>query len=330
MSISGDIIARLATGADVLRNTSIFTLLAITATLSASPSAAQAPGASAASSESGRARLVLLGTGTPIADPARSGPALAIVVGDRSYLVDAGPGVVRRAAAAARRDSIPALAVANLRIVFLTHLHSDHTLGLPDLMLSPAVLHRQQPLVIYGPPGTRAMVDHLLAAYREDIDIRIHGLEHGDAAAYRMIVHEVAPGEIYRDSLVRVTAFAVKHGSWPHALGYRFDAAGRSIVVSGDTRPTDAIVDACHGCDVLVHEVYSKKGFDRLPEPNRRYHSTFHTSAIELGELASRSSPQLLVLTHILFFGESGDELLREVRSRFSGAVKLGEDLSVY
>jgi ribonuclease BN (tRNA processing enzyme) len=287
------------------------------------PSLATAP-------DSLAARVVLLGTGTPVADPERSGPSLAIIVGGASYLVDAGPGVVRRAAAAAQRDSISALRVAHLRIVFLTHLHSDHTLGLPDLMLSPAVLHRGQPLVIYGPPGTRTMVDHLLAAYREDIAIRVKGLEHGDTAAYRMIVREVAPGEIYRDSLVRVTAFAVAHGSWPYAFGYRFDAAGRSIVVSGDTRPTDAVVEACHGCDVLVHEVYSLKGFDRLPAPARQYHSTFHTSAIELGDLATRARPKLLLLTHILFFGETPAEILGEVRSRFSGRIELGEDLRVY
>jgi ribonuclease Z len=145
-----------------------------------------------------------------------------------------------------------------------------------------------------------------------------------------MIVHEVVPGEVYRDSLVNVTAFAVQHGSWPHAFGYRFDAAGRSIVVSGDTRPTDAVVDACHGCDVLVHEVYSRQGFDRLPEAARPYHASFHTSAIELGDLATRARPKLLVLTHILFFGERPAEILGEVRSRYSGRVELGEDLKVY
>ena len=312
------------------RISNLVRLMAMIATLGMRPTSPRYPIPSPASPDTAAARLVLLGTGTPIADPDRSGPALAIVVGPRSYLVDAGPGVVRRATLAARRDSIPALRVANLRLVFLTHLHSDHTLGLPDLMLSPAVLHRGAPLTIFGPPGTKAMVDHLLAAWSEDIAIRINGLEHGDTTAYRMIVHEVAPGEVYRDSLVRVSAFAVPHGSWPHAFGYRFDAAGRSIVVSGDTRPTDAVVDACHGCDVLVHEVYSKKGFDRLPPPDRHYHSTFHTSAVELGDLASRARPKLLVLTHILFFGESGDEILQEVRSRFDGAAKLGADLSIY
>src|SRR5690348_782765 len=241
------------------------------------------------------ARVVLLGTGTPIPDPERSGPALAIVVNGASYLVDAGPGVVRRAVAAALRDSIPALRVASLRRVFLTHLHSDHTLGLADVMLTPAVMHRNAPITAIGPPGTRAMVDNLFKAYREDIDLRIHGLERGDSIAYRAIVHEITPGVAFKDSNVTVTAFRVLHGSWRAAYGYRFDAKGRSIVVSGDTRPSDAIVAACHGCDVLVHEVYSKKGFDRLDSASKRYHSTFHTSAIELGDLATRAKPKLLV-----------------------------------
>ena len=276
------------------------------------------------------ARLVLLGTGTPIPDPERSGPAQAIVIGKEAYVVDVGAGVVRRAMAAAQRDSLPALRVANLRRVFITHLHSDHTLGLPDIMLTPAVAHRKGPLMVYGPPGTRAMVAKILEAYREDIDLRIHGLERGDANAYRVITHEVSPGMVYRDSNVTVTAFRVPHGSWRHAFGYRFDAKGRSIVISGDTGPSEAIVEACHGCDVLVHEVYSKQGFDRLDSASRRYHSTFHTSAIELGDLAARAQPKLLVLSHILFFGENAEEILAEVRSRFHGNVVVGADLGVY
>ena len=282
-----------------------------------------------AASDSG-ARVILLGTGTPIPDPERSGPALAIVVNGASYVVDAGPGVVRRAVAAAIRDSVPALRAPNLRYVFITHLHSDHTLGLPDIMLTPAVMHRKGPLTVYGPPGTRAMVDKILEAYREDIDLRVHKLERGDPESYRIVVHEVKGGFVYRDSNVTVTAFRVPHGSWPTALGYRFDTRGRSIVVSGDTGPSDAVVDACHGCDVLVHEVYSKKGFDRLPAGDQKYHSTFHTSAVELGDLATRARPRMLLLTHILFFGETADEILGEARSRYSGQVVAGTDLAVY
>ena len=278
----------------------------------------------------GLARVVLLGTGTPIPEPGRGGPSLAIVVNGTSYVVDAGPGVVRRATAATQRDSMEALRARNLRYVFLTHLHSDHTLGLPDIMLTPAVMHRQGPLRVFGPPGTKAMVSRLLEAYEQDINLRIHGLERGDSNAYRIIARDVSPGTVYRDSNVTVRAFRVHHGSWRNAYGYRFDTRGRSIVVSGDTGPTEAIVDACRGCDVLVHEVYSKKGFDRLPADDQRYHSTFHTSALELGDIATKARPKLLVLSHILFFGESAEEVLAEVRSHYSGMVLLGFDLGVY
>jgi ribonuclease BN (tRNA processing enzyme) len=101
-------------------------------------------------------------------------------------------------------------------------------------------------------------------------------------------------------------------------------------VVSGDTKPSQAIVDACNGCDVLVHEVYSKKGFDRLPARDQKYHSNFHTSGVELGELATRARPKLLVLSHILFFGESAEEIVTEVRARYAGDVVVGADLAVY
>ena len=291
---------------------------------------AGAPSRRAGAPDSG-AKVVLLGTGTPIPDPDRSGPATAIVVGGESYLVDAGAGVVRRAVAAARKDSLPALRVAHLQRVFLTHLHSDHTIGLVDLILTPAVMHRKGPLEVWGPEGTQAMVNHLLAAYREDIRLRVYGLEHGNWAAYHVVVHEIRPGVVYRDSNVTVTAFPVHHGSWPEALGYRFDARGRSIVISGDEAPPlDTIVKYCDGCDVMVHEVYSAKGLEHLPAADHEYHTHFHTSGIELGEMAARARPKLLVLTHWLFFGQTPEEIVGEVRSRFSGRVAAGKDLDVY
>lgn len=274
-------------------------------------------------------RLVLLGTGTPVADPDRSGPAVAIVVRGSAYLVDAGPGIVRRAAAAARAGT-EALAVRNLRRVFVTHLHSDHTLGLPDLMLTPAVLGRDAPLEIYGPPGVKHMVDAILDAYREDIRLRIDGLEHGNPAAYRMDVHEVLPGVVYRDSSVTVTAFSVQHGSWRYAYGYRFQTADRTIVVSGDTRPADAVADACDGCDILLHEVYPQEGFDRLSDSDKAYFASFHTSGLELGRIAARARPKLLILYHQVFMGSTDEEILREVRGGFSGRVVSGKDLEVY
>ena len=272
---------------------------------------------------------MLLGTGTPNADPTRSGPALAIVVNGQAYLVDCGPGVVRRAAAA-QETGVGALAIKKLTHVFITHLHSDHTLGYPDLILSPWVLGREEPLEAFGPPGLGEMTDHILQAYEQDIRIRLNGLEQANPTGYKVNVHEIAPGPVYRDEHVRVTAFAVRHGSWRHAYGYRFETADRTVVVSGDTVPSDNLVKHAEGCDVLVHEVYSQAGFEKRSPKWQRYHSNFHTSTRELAEIANRVRPKLLVLTHQLFWGTTCEQLLAEIKAHYDGEVRCGSDLDLY
>jgi len=273
--------------------------------------------------------VVMLGTGTPNADPERSGPCVAIVAGGKAYLVDAGPGLVRRAAGA-NRNGIAALAPEKLGIVFITHLHSDHTVGLPDLILTPWVLERREPLEVYGPVGVRSMVDHLLAAYSEDIRVRNEGLEPDKTDGWQVHVHEIAPGQVYRDSNVTVSAFVVPHANWPRAYGYRFQTRDRVIVVSGDTRPSDAVVTACDGCDILIHEVYSADRFATIPPEWQRYHAGAHTSTTELAALATRARPRLLVLYHQLFWGTDDQGLVDEVRRGYSGAVISASDLGVY
>lgn len=270
------------------------------------------------------AQVILLGTGTPNADPDRSGPSIAIVANNTPYIVDFGPGIVRRAAAAHIKP-------ADLKIAFATHLHSDHTLGLPDLIFTPWTLERAAPLELYGPRGLRAMANHIEQAYKKDIQIRLHGGEPSNNTGYKVAVHEVKPGIVYRDANVTVTAFAVSHGEWPVAFGYRFDTAdGRSIVISGDTAPTDAVVRACNGCDVLIHEVYSTAGFARRPPEWQRYHARYHTSSEQLAAIATKARPGLLVLTHQLFWGTSEQDLLAEVTRRYQGKVVSGHDLDVY
>jgi len=277
-----------------------------------------------------RTRLVLLGTGTPNADPDRFGPSVAIVVDDASYLVDFGVGVVRRAAAA-ERAGIKALGVTNLKLAFATHLHSDHTLGLSDLIFSPWVLDREVPLSVYGPRGLRAMANHLVAAYADDLRVRSTGGEPAHKYDPRKVdVHEVTPGVIYRDPRVTVTAFAVNHGAWPQAFGYRFQTPDRTVVVSGDTGPESHIEDQCQRCDVLVHEVYSEAGFANRPPEWRAYHSRYHTSSRQLAAIASRARPGLLVLYHQLMWSSTEDELLAEVRSAYDGKVVSGHDLDIY
>jgi ribonuclease BN (tRNA processing enzyme) len=272
---------------------------------------------------------VLLGTGTPNAEPDRSGPAVAVVVNDTPYLVDCGPGVVRRAVAA-HRAGVRGLRVTSLKRLFVTHLHSDHTVGYPDVILTPWVLGRAEPLTVYGPSGIRAMTEHILKAYEQDIDIRLNGLEGAQPNGWKVNVHEIEPGVIYRDANVTVKAFPVKHGSWAHAFGFRFEAPGRTIVISGDTTPTDMLIENAKGCDVLIHEVYSQAGFQGRSPKWRRYHSSFHTSSLELARIAEEVRPGLLVLYHHLLWGTSEEELLNEIRQIYRGQVVFGKDLDVF
>jgi ribonuclease BN (tRNA processing enzyme) len=274
-------------------------------------------------------KVVLLGTGTPKADPDRSGPAVAVVVGDTPYLIDFGPGVVRRAAAAAQ-EGIKALRVDNIRQVFVTHLHSDHTAGYPDLIFTPWVLGRDEPLEVYGPEGIGEMTEHILAAYRRDIAMRLYGLEPANTNGYKVNVHEIMPGIVYEDENVTVEAVPVNHGSWHHAFGFIFRTPDKTIVISGDTAPCEALVEAARDCDMLIHEVYSRSRFKQRAPEWQRYHASFHTSTEELAEIASRAKPGLLVLYHQLFWGATEEELLEEIRETYTGKVISGKDLDIY
>ncbi len=144
-------------------------------------------------SESEVTKLVLLGTGNPNPSPDQSGCALAIVVNDVPYIVDFGPGLIRRAAALSPRygGHIEGLDVKLIKRAFLTHLHSDHTTGYPDLILTPWVMGRDEPLEVYGPAGTREMTEHILQAYKEDIRYRLYGSEPANDEGWRVNCHEI-------------------------------------------------------------------------------------------------------------------------------------------
>ena len=287
------------------------------------------PAARPAKPPAALSEVVVLGSGTPNADPDRFGPAVAVIVNGRAYLVDCGPGVVRRAAAASRQN-VPGVAPKDLRTVFFTHLHSDHTLGYPDLIFSSWVLGRSDHLAAYGPKGLVEMTKNILAAWKKDIEVRTQGLEHENSTGYLVDVHEIQPGVVFKDENVTVTAFPVKHGSWDEAFGYRFQTPDRTIVISGDTRPTDAVVQACNGCDVLLHEAYAMDPQPPLSTDWQAYFAAFHTSTAELAAIAGRAKPKLLVLYHQMFHGVSESEMLQQVREHYSGAVVSAHDLDVY
>jgi len=278
-----------------------------------------------------RTRVILLGTGNPNPDPRHSGPSLIILVGETPYVVDFGAGLVRQAAAFTPEygGAIKELDIKNLKTAFLTHLHSDHTIGYPDLILTPWVMGRDAPLEVFGPKGTAALTEHILNAYRGDIDYRLQGLEPVNRQGWRVNAHEIGEGIIYQDGNVKVEAFLVKHGTMPNAFGFRFTTPDKVIVVSGDTSPCENIVSYALGADILIHEVYYQGAFDQKDAAWQKYHSTHHTSTRELGEIARKTRPELLVLYHTLFWGASEDDLLAEIARDYNSKVIVGSDLLV-
>jgi ribonuclease BN (tRNA processing enzyme) len=275
-----------------------------------------------------RTRVVLLGTGTPGPLPDRSGPATAIVVNDTAYLVDFGPGIVRRANAAFLDRDIKPLEPTRLRVAFVTHLHSDHTVGYADLILTPWTIGRRVPLEVYGPKGLKAMTEHLLEAYRADIDTRTNpeGNQRTFPDGHRVNAHEIGAGVVYKDANVTVTAFATKHAM--ESYGYRFDAPDRSIVVSGDTKPTQSTIDACRGCDILIHEAHSPAWLATRPDYFQQFAAKFHTTTDELAVLAGKAQPRLLILHH--YASVSPESLYDEMLAKYPAHFVVGRDLDVY
>jgi ribonuclease Z len=269
----------------------------------------------------------MLGTGTPAADPDRFGPAVVVLVDSTPYLFDAGVGVVRRWAGALR-SGVATLGPASLRTAFITHLHSDHTLGLPELILTTWTLsgRTRRPLEVYGPPGIGAMTTHILAAWSEDIAIR-SGPEGEGAGTSPPVVHthEIAPGVIYRDSLVTVTAFVVHHGTVSHAFGYRIQTPDKVIVLSGDAGPPSTVAEQCAGCDILVHE-----GGSVLDADATAYFRRFHTTTEGLAAIANAAHPKLLVLYHQRPAGPVVERAYARLRQLYAGPFVVARDLDVY
>lgn len=284
-------------------------------------------------------KIVMLGTGTPNPVPERSGPATAIIVGERAYIIDLGINLVRQAEIG-RRMGIHQLDAKNLDIAFVTHMHSDHTLGFADLILTPWVLERKNPLKVFGPKGISAMAENLHKAYELDINARRYGFEQANMDGCTVEATEISEGVIYEDELVKVEAFLVNHPPF-EAYGYKFTTPDKVIVISGDTTKNENLIHHAKGCDVLIHEVYSAQGVKQRSPKWANYHRNVHTSSIELGELAAEVNPKKLVLYHQLFFrvkDESGFlisevdrelEMIREIEENFKGEIISAKDLMV-
>ena len=276
-------------------------------------------------------QLVILGSGTPNPNPERGGSAYAVIVDNTPYLVDFGPGAIRSFAALmpAWGGGMKEMDVTKIEHAFLTHIHSDHTTGLSDLLLTPWIMGREDKLNLYGPKGLEKMAGSLLDAYADDIDYRVNGTQPSNGTGYQFNFTELADGVVFQDINLKVEAFKVNHGDFEDAYGFRFTSKDKVIVFSGDTGPSKSLERYAKDADILVHEVYSNAGFLKKTKDWQIYHRGHHTSTYEVGEIASRAKPKLLVLSHILFWGADERDILEETRTTFSGNIKIAEDLMV-
>ncbi len=265
--------------------------------------------------------VLLLGTGYPRPDASHAGPSTAIVAGDKWFVVDAGRGATMRIAGTE-------LKYENLRAVFITHLHSDHTAGLPDLFITSWQFGRKTtPLELYGPKGVKQLAGGMLQFFAYDIHVRRDLVEQHPAAGATIRTHVIRQGIVYDDGQVRVTAFNVDHPPLAPAFGYRFDSGGQSIVVSGDTRPNANLIRYAKGADILVQEAYLPEHFDRVDNPAVAARlKAYHTSAEEAGEIAAAAGVKTLVLTHLIP-GGSEATLLERAATRYKGRIIVGSDL---
>ena len=266
-------------------------------------------------------QVILLGTGYPRPDANHAGPSTAVVAGDRWFVVDAGRGTTMRVAGA----NLP---YDKMQAVFITHFHSDHTAGLPDLFDTSWQFGRKtRPLELYGPPGIERLAHAMLEFFHDDIHYRRDLLEKHPAAGATIRTHEVREGVVYDDGAVRVTAFVVDHRPVEPAFGYRFDCGGKSIVISGDTRPTPNLVKFAKGADILVMEAYLPEHFLKVDTPEvaaRLMH--YHTSAEEAGRIAAEAEVKTLVLTHLIPAGAAETFRARAAKA-FKGTIVVGDDL---
>ena len=268
-------------------------------------------------------RVTLLGSGETFPQPDRLGPSVLVEAGEKVYIFDTGRGVLQRF------GEIDGFG-KDLDGVFFTHLHSDHVIGFPGLWLGTWMFSRRdQPLRVFGPAGTQSMLSHIRQAFSFDVDVRI--LEGANPAGAELSVTELDDGFLLEDEDVVIRAFSVDHAPIEPAFGYRIDFDGRSVALSGDTRYSEALIEAATGVDLLIHEVSDAS--DEFIQANARFRDVVmghHTTAIEAGEVFDQVQPKLAVYAHMVIRDLSFEGLVEKTRVSYQGPLIVGEDLMVF
>lgn len=268
-------------------------------------------------------RVTLLGTGAPPPRVDRFGPSTLVEVGGEKFIFDAGRGAMQRL----HQLEIP---FADIRGMFLTHHHSDHVVGFPDLWLTGWIGRpwgkRTVPLEIWGPEGTRQMMEHLPQAFAVDIRVRRRNYP---PQGVELVSHEIQEGIVFNAGGIQISAFEVDHGGEElPAFGYRIDYDGRSVVLSGDTTFNENLIRHAKGADLLVHEVTAAAGAAVENAEQLKRIGANHTTPEQAGEVFARVNPGLAVYNHLLLFGGArAEDLIPATRTKYAGPLMVGEDL---
>jgi len=276
-------------------------------------------------------KVTLLGTGAPVPSMERFGPSILVEAGGQKLLFDCGRGAAQRL----WQLKIP---LGKIDALFLTHLHSDHIVGIPDVWLTgwiPAVYGRRElPLQVLGPTGTKDMMDNLVKAFSWDITTRAKEKNKADSGAL-VIAKDIREGVIWENKEIKITPFTVRHSDFiDSALGYKIEYAGRTLILSGDTRYSENLIRYAKGADVIIHEVAAANEQTMQTSPLVNQILGFHTSPEEAGKVFEQTKPKLAVYSHIVLLTAEPsippptmNEVILRTKKTYSGAVEAGEDL---
>ncbi len=309
---------------------SLYLLVACIAGASAMFASAQQPAPEPLAAD--EFRVTLLGTGSPAPVLRRFGPGVLVQAGGRTLLIDSGRGVTQRLLQLG-------LKLGEIDTLFITHLHSDHIVGIPDLWLTgwleAGYAQRKGPFRVRGPVGSQNLMDGLVRAFDWDIKARIAD-QNLDPANLKPEVTEVREGVVYEQAGVRVTAFDVDHGELlKPAFGYRIDYAGRSVTISGDTRFSENLIKHASGTDLLIHQVAAARA-ELLEQTTFKVILDHHTKPEEAGTVFSRTKPKLAVYYHFVLLGSpkvppiTEKEVVELTRKTYAGPLVVGEDLMAF
>lgn len=295
--------------------------------------------------QDGQSKVVVIGTGNPIPNPYRYGPSLAVIVNDYPYFIDAGEGIWRgmsKAVLMQGGDLAEAFHVDKLKHLFITHLHEDHTIGIPSFIFNAYKFRSKTDKLVYGPTGTKEMMDHILAAWKMDIEEMITGTNQLPRAGSRATTHDIVKnGIIFEDQNVKVEAFRTEHGAFENTLAYRFTTPDRTFAFGGDGTYSKGLVEAAKGADILFMEAVTDENIGYAPwggktlEQKRKTIFSYHIPPKDLVRVKKESGVKSIVLIHEQYYAPPEEyrreALLEEIkRAGMPGPIYSSIDGDIY